>query len=537
MVNPVYLLVTALGAAFLYPLVERLGRRPASVVAVLVSASFVAIALTWVAGFAAGAPELMVDTAGFPSPLSIRLVVGLTEAVVLSVIGLIGTLGIISGMTREDEPWTGRQIVLFFVLMLGSFGLVLSHDLFNLFVFMEISGIGVFGLLGTSRDTRAFEAGFKYMIASGLASAFFLIGVAFTYYSVGSLNIADIVADSHLIVGASGIMALVFLAAGILVELKPAPANGWALDTYQAADPALGALISGVNATAMVIVFARLMPIFLGAASGAFIPVFLTAGVLAFLIPQFQGLMQSNLRRMLGYSSVAQIGLVVIVLTLLPPNVSFGIVVLPAAIVLLLNHALAKAGLFWVINVIGDEKTGLEGKLPHSIRVRKRLVVFVAVLVLALLGLPPFPGFWAKWNLVQALGGIGMYGILAAVLAGSLLEAVYLMRWYIGLVRDDMDDAATTAERIPRDFAASEDEGSGVGGGCPDTGCRPSLACAGMSMLVLTGTGLAAGWAAGFTVLTLAVVPAIAVLGIVDALGVPVKVQVLLAIGAIGWLL
>ncbi|MDA3951347.1 MAG: proton-conducting transporter membrane subunit, partial [Spirochaeta sp.] len=483
--SPVVLLIVPLGAAFVYPLVEKIHRRLAAVLTVATTLALFGIALSWVFSFAAGALPLAVATAGFPVPFSIGLAVGLSEAVVLAVITLIGALGVTSGMTREDDPWSWRQIVLFFVLMLGSFGLVLSQDLFNIFVFMEISGISVFGLLGTSRDTRAFEAGFKYMIASGLASVFFLIGVAFIYATVGSLHIADIVSGAGSVVGATGVMALVFLAAALLIELKPAPANGWALDTYQAADPALGALISGVNATAMVVVFQRLMPIFLSAARDVFIPVFLVAGILAFLIPQIQALMQSNLRRMLGYSSVAQIGLVLLVLVIGPGAVSFGAVAVPAAIVLLLNHGLAKAGLFWVVNVIGDERTGVDRRWPHSIRGRKRLLVFVSVLVLALLGLPPFPGFWAKWNLVTTLGGSGLYGVLAVVLVGSTLEAVYLMRWFTALVRSEGDDGAVVGERIPADFAPPEDEFAGAaGGGCPDTGCTPSLACSGMAMLV-----------------------------------------------------
>ncbi len=534
MVSPVILLVVALLSAFLYPLVERIGRRVAFLATLLLSASFVAVALSWVVGLSTTDVELLIaDTAGFPAPLSINLAVGLTEALVLTVIALIGTLGVISGMTREDEPWKGRQIVLFFVLMLGAFGLLMSQDLFNIFVFMEISGISVFGLLGTSRDTRAFEGGFKYMIASGLASAFFLVGVAFIYYTVGSLNIADIVSGSNLIVGMTGVMALVFLAAGILIELKPAPANGWALDTYQAADPALGALISGVNATAMAVVFSRLMPIFTGAAGAVFTPLFLIAGVLAFLIPQFQGLMQDNLRRMLGYSSVAQIGLVVIALSVLPEDVRFGMVVLPAAIVLLLNHALAKAGLFWVVNVIGDEKTGFDGRWPHSIRMRKRLSVFIALLVFALLGLPPFPGFWAKWNLVQSLGGTGMYAVLAVVLAGSLLEAVYLMRWYVGLVRGEGDDVSVTGEHIPADFSTGEDETSVEGGGCPDSGCKPALACAGMSTLLLVVGGLSVAWSAGFAAPSLLLIPVILLLAIVDAVQVPMKLQTAASIAVV----
>jgi formate hydrogenlyase subunit 3/multisubunit Na+/H+ antiporter MnhD subunit len=438
----------------------------------------------------------------------------------------------------------------------------MTRDLFNVFVFMEISGISLFGILSTSRDGRVFEAGFKYMIASGLASAFYLIGTAFTYRGVGSLNIADIAEASTAgsLSGTVGILGLLFLLAGLLVELKPAPANGWALDTYQAADHGVGALISGINATAMTMVLFRLAPIFFQAAESVFLPILVAAGAVAFLVPQVQALLQGSFKRLLGYSSVAQIGLVVLAFAVAPADVSFGAagvsVALPVALVLLINHALAKAGLFWIAHVAGDDRTGAAGNAPASLRHRRGLLILAGILVLALLGLPPFPGFWAKWNLVMHLGAAGSGAtaggataggavagsgaLLAVVLLGSFLEVIYLMRWFAGIARRAEDDGTVLEERIPEDFAPAAPAAVEVGASAtpPPVPAAPAaaLAAGGMVLLlvVLSGLGLSG---AGIGLPILVVLLAVVAFTLLDFLRVPVRVQVALAIGGLGYYL
>lgn len=559
MVSPVVLLTAPLGVAFLYPAFERLGKAAGRSVAYVAMASFLGVSLAWVASFLAGAPVINVNTAGFPAPLSINLAVGLPEALVLTAVNIIALLALLSLTLRSEDAWSGRQVVLFFVLLLGSYGLVMTRDLFNVFVFMEISGISLFGILSTSRDGRVFEAGFKYMVASGLASAFFLIGTAFTYRGVGSLNIADIAsaAAAGSLSTTAGILGLLFLLVGLLVELKPAPANGWALDTYQAADHSVGALISGINATAMAMVLFRVAPIFLGAAESVFLPILLAAGAVAFLVPQVQALMQESFKRLLGYSSVAQIGLVVLAFAVAPEDVTFGAaglsVGIPVALVLLINHAFAKAGLFWIAEAAAEDRTGASGKAPASLRHRPGLLVLAGVLSLALLGLPPFPGFWAKWSLVMHLGtgSAGSTGgaLLFVVVLGSFLEVVYLMRWFSGIARNAEDDGAVLEERIPEDFAPDRIPATGspaaalaTSSGGPARLSAPAaspgaLAAAGGTALVLvllSGLGLSGADIGLPILLALLAVVAFALL---DFLRIPVRVQLALAIGGLGYYL
>jgi formate hydrogenlyase subunit 3/multisubunit Na+/H+ antiporter MnhD subunit len=532
MVGPIVLIAVPLAVAFLYPLFERIDRRAAVGIALAVLASLFAITVRWSVALVHGATEFVSQTAGFLAPLSINLAVGPGDATVLATITGISIAALAAVSVGRSEPWRGKQIVLLFVLLLGSYGLVMTRDLFNIFVFMEISGIAIFGMLSTSHDGRAFEAGFKYMIASGLASAFFLIGTAFIYRRTGTLNIDGMTDLAATFTAGAGVLALLILAAGILVELKPAPANGWALDVYQAADSEVGALLSGVNATAMVVVLSRLLPLFFGAAADLFRPLLLVAGIVAFLVPQVQALLQESTSRLLGYSSVAQIGLAVVALVVAPRPVAFLAYTVPAAVVLLLNHAIAKAGLFWILAATGDDATGASGRWPRSFRNRPDLLVITGVLVCAILGLPPFPGFWAKWNLVIALGGDGSYLLMAAILAGSLFEAVYLLRWFVGMYRNEHDEVDVLGERIPRDF--EREETAQPTRSVPPV-LAPTLAVASIAAGVLASLGMIALLGLGLTHPIVLAVASLAAFAFLDAIRVPTRVQVVIAIAAIGW--
>ena len=543
MVNPVLFIAGALLVAFLYPLAERLGRRLALAVAFLAPTAALFASIGWARTLVSGSMPLVVGTAGFEAPLSINLVVGVAEAVVLVVLNLVALVALGFLTLRSSNPWRGKQIVLFFVLLLGSYGLVMTNDLFNIFVFMEISGISIFGLVGTSRDGRVFEAGFKYMVAAGLASAFFLIGTGFVYRITGTLNLTDLQAAASELSGTAGVLALVFLLSGILVELKPAPANGWALDVYESADHGTGALLSAVNATAMAVVLLRLKPLLFGASESIFALALVTAGAVAFLVPHIQGLMQTSFRRLLGYSSVAQVGLVVMAASVDAEPVGLAVLTLPVAVVLLLNHALAKAGLFWLSEALGGDETGTAGAVPASRRGRAALLIPAGIFVLALLGLPPFPAFWAKWNLLMALGDGGNYVLTAVVLGGSLLEAVYLLRWLVALARSREDAGDVLDERVPADDA--ETGASGGPARTPTQG-RADASATGRAAapaggvlapwivaLVLAGASAAALSGYAVPAVVWAVPAAVSAFAVLDALRVPFRLQLIAALGVL----
>ena len=174
-------------------------------------------------------------------------------------------------------------------------------------------------------------------------------------------------------------------------------------------------------------------------------------GGITFLVSNVIGLRQDNVKRLLGYSSIGQVGLLAMALALLQQDGQHAYL---AMIVggLFLNHLLAKAGLFWLAGVVQREHITAWSALAGKPWV---LLVF-GVLLAALIGLPPFPGFWAKWGLVLELAADSRYGWIALILVGSLLEAAYLFRWFGHALRADESAAVpvNAAALMPSALAA-----------------------------------------------------------------------------------
>lgn len=418
MLDPLYIFILSLGSAFLLSLFYGVHRNLASLVFFLTLAANTAICGLGLLRLVQGAPAVEILTAGLEPPLSINLRFGQQEAFLCLAVSLFGLLGGWYLLARLRESMQG--MILFIMVLMGIHGMIMTRDLFNLFVFIEITAIATYALIGMERDRRSLAAGFKYVMAGGLVSSFFLIGTILVYHLAGTLNIDGMVETRALLANSFGATALVFLIAGVLIELKPFPANGWGLDVYQAAPAGIGALISAGVATGALAALHKLAPL----VQSDHLSVIVAVGVVTFLGSNLLALRQENAKRLLGYSSVAQVGLLVAAVVYLHRSGRDDLVPLVVG-GLFINHLLAKAGLFWLAGVV-DREGWREWSLLAG---RPWLLVLFGTLILALVGFPPFPGFWGKWALVLELADGAMYGWMGAILLGSLLEAVYLLRW------------------------------------------------------------------------------------------------------------
>ena len=433
MVSALYILALGLGAAFGLGLVPKTQRDMAYALTLGALALMTALSLGWLYRLAGGAAAVEILTAGAAPPFAINLRMGLAEAALVATItatGLLSALSLRGPLTRLGRG--GMAVLLVLVMALA--GLVMTRDAFNLFVFFELIAIATGGLVLLSDDLRAVAAGFKYLIVSQIVSILLLVGIIFTYHAKGSLNIDDIPATAMVFSGAGLALFLVLMA--LVLELKPFPANGWALDVYTAAHPGFSALFSAASGTAALFAVDKLV----GAAGGEWLPLLTTIGLLSFLGSNIVALRQENDRRLLGYSSVGQIGLVLVAIG---QREVLGEAYLYVAGVLVLSHAVAKAGLFWLSSMV----TGRGLADWAAVRARPALVLAFAAFIAMLVGLPPFPGFYAKWELAQALVAAGRLPVLALVLFGALIEAVYMFRWF-GMAMKRESDAALAPNRI-----------------------------------------------------------------------------------------
>jgi formate hydrogenlyase subunit 3/multisubunit Na+/H+ antiporter MnhD subunit len=422
LLQPLGIFVLALGAGFLIPLFDRAHRGSAILVFLLALTGLVMIAGFNLMHIINGAAAIDIETAGIKPPFSINLRFGLFEGGFLLAVNTVALLGAWHYLSALKQH--ASALLLYLILVMGINGMVMTRDLFNLFIFIEITSIATYALIGMERNGAVLAAGFKYIIATSVASAFFLLGTIFIYYQTGTLNIDDIIANRDLIQGPIGFIATLFVLTSLLIELKPYPANGWGLDVYETTPSGIASLISVGISAGVFFAFYKLLPL----ADGYLQSIAVIGGV-TFLFSNIIGLKQDNAKRLLGYSSIGQMGLLTLALALLTQlNADAQLPIIIGG--LFINHLFAKAGLFWLAGII-DRKGIRDWSAIALNRVQgRRLLLLLGILMAALVGLPPFPGFWAKWELVMLLAGNSMFGWIALILIGSLLEAAYLFRWF-----------------------------------------------------------------------------------------------------------
>jgi formate hydrogenlyase subunit 3/multisubunit Na+/H+ antiporter MnhD subunit len=444
MVDAIHIISVALAAAFLLGLIQD-RRGLAYGIALLAFAAVSAIAGQWVWALGwNGVAPVEILTAGIEPPFAIALHMGIAEAALILLINLTGLLSLI--YLRDTMFKQGRRamaVLLIFAMALG--GMVLTRDLFNLFVFIELIVISTGGLILLSHDKRALGAGFKYLIVAQLISLLLLIGIIFAYHATGTLNIDDMSTMTAALFKSGGTLAFFLILVAVIAELKPFPANGWALDIYESAHPAFSALLSAASGSAAL--FAADKILLIGGAN--WLPIATGVGIVTFVASNLFALSQNNDRRLLGYSSVAQIGLV---LTVIGQRDVLGENFLFIGGGILLAHAVSKAGLYWLSGLIEGRELS-----DWSVLRERPLLLFAFVTFIALLtGLPPFPGFYAKWELIHVLANESRLVLVALILFGALLEAGYLFRWFGRIMhgRSQVSGIATSPYKLAVVLAA-----------------------------------------------------------------------------------
>ncbi len=353
-----------------------------------------------------GAKPLLFLTAGFQPPLSIALRIGLPEGFMLLLLYFVG-----AGMAvqfRRELLENVSAAVLFLLLLVGASGMIMTWDLFNLYVFLEITALATIGLLALSPHKQHFTAIFQLMTVEAIASMFFLFGIGLVYHLTGTLALSELAERANLLQTPLGMLAQAFLAGAILLELKPLLANGPAINVYETTTPTLAVWLSAGSAAAMIMALFKLLPLLSPSICG----ILQAIGLATFGIGHLAALRQTHSQRLLGYSSAAFLGLSVFFLAWKPEAILWPLGVLWGV------HAAAKMLLFFL-------PTHSASRRPSDVWLF-RACLWVGVL--ALLSMPPIPGFGAKWELIMALSRERPF-VVAFLLAGFFVEAFYLLRW------------------------------------------------------------------------------------------------------------
>ena len=366
------------------------------------------------------------------APWGIEYRVDMAGAFVLVIVAAIGAVVTPFARRSVEREIPRDRIYLFYAMYLlcltGLLGIAITGDAFNLFVFLEISSLSSYVLIGLGRERRALTAAYRYLIMGTLGATFYLIGVAMMYMMTGTLNMADLatlmpaVADTRTI-----LVALAFLTVGISLKLALFPLHLWLPNAYTYAPSVVTAFLAATATKVAVYILIRIFFTIFGGVEVVQIKiignVLMGLAILAMVSGSAVAIYQNNVKRMLAYSSVAQIGYMVL-------GLSFATVTgLTGTIVHLFNHALIKCALFMALGCvflrigsvhIGD-MAGLGRRMPVT------MASFV-VSGLSLIGVPLTVGFVSKWYLIQAALEKGWWPIAVLVLFSSLLAVIYIWR-------------------------------------------------------------------------------------------------------------
>ncbi len=366
------------------------------------------------------------------APLGIEYRIDAAGALMLLVITSIGALVMPFAYRSVQHELREDSIALFYTCYLlcltGLLGIVVTGDTFNLFVFLEISSLSSYVLISQGCSRRSLTAAYQYLVMGTIGATFILIGVGLLYMMTGTLNMADLAQRLPAVTGTRTIrVAFAFITVGVSLKLALFPLHLWLPNAYAFAPSVVSVFIAATATKVGVYVLLRLFFTVFGApfsfAAMHVGDILMVLAAAAMLIASVVAVFQNNIKRMLAYSSVAQIGYIVLGISLAS---AAGVA---AGMIHLFNHALMKGALFMAMGSIflrlGSvdirDMQGLARHMPFTV------AAFV-VGGLCLVGVPLTTGFVSKWYLVEVALDSGRWPLAVLILASSLIAVVYIWR-------------------------------------------------------------------------------------------------------------
>lgn len=450
---PILLVLVPLAAAVVTAFVQR--GSAAWVIATAASVAVVAIAVAIALEVFASSEPISYVMGGWTVPYGIEYRVDRLNAFVALLVTAISALGAIYARKSVATEIESHQQAWFYTMYLlcvtGLLGITITGDAFNAFVFLEISSLSSYALIALGRNRRALLASYQYLIMGTIGATFYVIGVGLLYLVTGTLNFADIA--SRLATAANEypqpvIAAFAFLTVGISLKLALFPLHVWLPNAYAYAPSAATVLLAGTATKVAVYLLIRILYSVFGPAlsfeSLPFAGILIVLSLAAMVLASLSAVFESDVKRMLAYSSVAQIGYMTLGIAL--ANVSG----LTGGIVHMLNHGIMKAGLFMTVGAIAARLGG--SAISNLDGLGRRMPLTMAVFVvcgLGLIGVPGTAGFVSKWMLVQGAIEAGYWPIAFFVVASSLIAVVYVWRVVETAYLKEPKDASTEARDPP----------------------------------------------------------------------------------------
>jgi multicomponent Na+:H+ antiporter subunit D len=439
--SPLLFIVLPLAAAFLTVL---LGFKSKALGYILACASACALFLAslYAANFVQNLPShiFVYKVGGWMPPAGITLVFDALSTMMLVVVNLISLMAGLYALRyieRYTDSW--KFYSLFLLMVAGLNGVIISGDLFNLYVFLEVASISAYALVAFGTEAQDLEASFKYAVMGALASVLILLGIAFLYSYVSTLNMADIaLVLSTKPQGLLVFFVIVLFLVGFGLKAAMVPFHAWLPDAHPSAPAPISAMLSGVviktlGAYALV----RIIFNVFGMPQKA-LSVLMVLGTLSMVVGAFMAITQQDIKRMLAYSSISQMGYILFAFGIGTPLAVIG------ALFHLMNHAVAKSLLFLNSGAVEysthtrdmDSLGGLNKRMPVT-----AATSFIGSLSIA--GIPPLAGFWSKFLIIIAAVQAGHLVMAIVAVIVSIITLVYYLKFqnqvFFGSLRGALD--------------------------------------------------------------------------------------------------
>ena len=392
------------------------------------------------------------ELGGWAPPWGIEYRIDAMNALVALIVAAIAAITLPYALLSAEKEIPQDQMSLFYSAFLlcltGLLGITQTGDLFNVFVFLEISSLSSYALISLGKNRQALTAAYQYLIMGTIGATFFLIGVGLIYSQTGTLNMQDLASRLPEVVQLKTIhTGFAFIMIGIALKLALFPLHLWLPNAYTYAPSVITVFLAATATKVAIYIMLRVLFTIFPSEFSLATPtyeLFRILGMAGIIVASVYAIYQTNIKRLLAYSSVAQIGYISL-------GIGFASTKgVAAALIHLFNHALMKAALFMAVGAIiyrigscrMDNINGLGKQMPWT---------FGAIVIagLSLIGVPGTAGFVSKWYLLIAAFEQEAWISIAVILFGSLLAVIYIGKIIEALYFKPVTDSNKSVQEAP----------------------------------------------------------------------------------------
>jgi multicomponent Na+:H+ antiporter subunit D len=422
--SPVLLIVLPLLLAFVSTLFSSQKKN------LLILASLVNVALV----FMIENGEVMIG--GFQPPFGISLLIDGYSAFALTVVNLL-----FFGFVLINVAKVKKYATVGLILLTGINGMILTNDLFNLFVFIELTAIATYIL--TTND-ESYKSTFQYLVIGVVGSGIYLLGLMSLYNIAGTLNLSDLMLliSINVVSVKSLTIPFLFMFIGLAVEVKMIPVNGWVKTILSRADEMVGPMVGSILAGTYLFVFGRIATE-LFTLNETITTVIVVLSLVTLITGEAMAFSSKKIREIILYSSIAQAGLITI---LFMSNLTY------LAVLAVLSNVLSKFVMYYTSGKLNDEMDNLKGVFIKN----KCVGIPFTISALSIVGFPLFIGFYVKMNSLYSLIIMEEYLIPAIILITAVIEGAYFIRLIVKLwnpsnegVKSNIEDAVDLNIEVP----------------------------------------------------------------------------------------